>query len=106
MPTASAAAALMAKFGLVPSQGAYAYLQSSAMGGYGGALVQGVTRAGSGVVGASQWLNSYYRRGQVEPSKVEDDDAAAADVGEEATTRGERVVEVVVDEPATMKAKL
>ena len=33
----------MAKFGVVPSRGAYAYLQSSAMGGYGSALVQGVT---------------------------------------------------------------
>lgn len=49
----------MSKFGVVPSKGAYAYLQSAAMGGYGGAMVQGVTRAGSGLLGGAQWLNQY-----------------------------------------------
>jgi hypothetical protein len=70
MPTGSAAAALMAKFGVGPSRAAYAYLQSSAMGGYGSPLVQGLTRAGSVVLGASPWLNSHMH-GR-EPSKVDD----------------------------------
>lgn len=60
--TGSAAAALMAKFGVVPSKGAYAYLQSAAMGGYGSAVIQGVTRAGSGLFGGAQWLNQYLHR--------------------------------------------
>lgn len=94
MPTGSAAAALMARFGLVPSRGAYAYLQSSAMGGYGSALVRGVTRAGPGVFEASQWLNSYLH-GR-EPSQADN------------TAVGERPQEggVEADEPAEMKAKL
>lgn len=49
----------MAKFGVVPSKGAYAYLQSTAMGGYGSPVVQGLTRAGSGLLEGSQWLNKY-----------------------------------------------
>lgn len=64
------------------------------MGGYGSALVQGVTRAGSGVLGGSQWLNSYLH-GR-ETSKADD------------TARVERSQEggVKADEPAEMKAKL
>lgn len=92
--TGSAAAALMAKFGLVPSHGAYAYLQSSAMGGYGSALVQGLTRAGSGVVGGSQWLNSYLHGRKT--SKA--DDTAGVERSQEGG--------VEVDEPAELKAKL
>ena len=49
----------MGKFGVVPRRGTYAHLQSSAMGGYGSALVQGATRAGSVVLEVSQWPNSY-----------------------------------------------
>ncbi len=90
----SAAAALMAKFGVVPSRGAYAYLQSSAMGGYGSALVQGVTRAGSAVFGASQWLNSYLHGWEL--SKANDT----------ARVESSREGGVEVDEPAEMKAKL
>jgi hypothetical protein len=56
----SEAAALMTKFGVVPSRGAYAYLQSSAMGGYGSTLVQGVTRARSVALEALDWLTSYW----------------------------------------------
>lgn len=84
----------MAKFGVVPGRGAYAFLQSSAMGGYGSALVQGVTRAGSGVIEASQWLNSYLHR--QEPSKTDN------------TAGGERPQEsgVEADEPVEMKAEL
>ena len=94
MPTGSAAAALMARFGVVPSRGAYAFLQSSTMGGYGSAFVQEVTRAVSGVLGASQGLNSYMHGW--EPSKV--DDAA---VGQK--PQKERLE---ADEPAELKAKL
>lgn len=95
MPTGSPAAALMASFGVVPGEGAYVCLQSSAKGGDGSPLVQGVTRAESGVFGVSQFLDSYlYGR---EPSKL--DDAAA--VGE--MPQEERVE---ADEPAELKAKL
>lgn len=54
----STEAALMAKFGAVPSRGGYAIFQSSAMGGYGRAVVQGVTRAGSVAFGASELVTS------------------------------------------------
>ena len=84
----------MAKFGVGPSRGAYAYLQSSDMSGYGSALVRGVTRAGSGVLGGSQWLNSYLH-GR-ETSMV--DDTAGVERSQEGG--------VEVDEPAEMKAKL
>ena len=84
----------MAKFRVVPSRGAYAYLQSSAMGGYGSALVQGLTRAGSGVLGGSQWLNSYLH-GR-ETSKA--DDTAGVERPQDGGLE--------VDEPAEMKAKL
>ena len=94
MSTGSAAAALMARFGVVPSRGAYAYIQSSAMGGYGSALVQGVTRAGSGVLEGSQWLSSYLH-GR-ETSKA--DDSAGVKRPQEGGAE--------VDEPAEMKAKL
>lgn len=50
----------MAKVGALPSGGLFAYLQSTAMGGYGVPVVQGVTRAGSAVVVASNWLISYW----------------------------------------------
>ena len=86
----------MAKFGVGPSRGAYAYLQSSAMGGYGSALVQGLTRAGSGVVGGSQWLNSYLHA--LETSKADDDTAG--------TKRPQEGGVVEVDEPAEMKTEL
>ena len=59
MSTVSVAAALMAKMRIVPSHSFYAYLQSAAMGGYGKATVQGVTRAASGLLGGAQWLNEY-----------------------------------------------
>lgn len=70
MLTGSAAAALMAKFGVVPSRGAYAYLQSAAMGGYGNALVQGMTRAGAGLLEGAQWLEQYLHG--LETSKIDD----------------------------------
>lgn len=84
----------MAKFGVVPSRGAYAYLQSSAMGGYGSALVQGVTRAGSGVLGGSQWLNSYLHGRET--------NKAVDTVGVGRPQEGR----VELDEPAEMKVKL
>jgi hypothetical protein len=84
----------MGKLGVIPSRSAYAYLQSSAMGGYGNALVQGVTRAGSGVFEASHWLNSYQHG--PEPSKVEDI------AGSERSQAGG----VETDEPVKVQAKL
>lgn len=94
MSIGSAAAALMARFGVVPSRSAYAYLQSSAMGGYGSGLVQGVTRVGSGVLGGLQSLNSYlHGRGT---DKVDDS------AGVERLQKGG----AEVGEPAEMKVKL
>ena len=84
----------MAKFGVVPSRSAYAYLQSSAMGGYGSALVQGVTRAWSGVFEGSLWLNSYLH-GR-EPSNA--DDTARMETPQQGA--------VEADESAELKAKL
>lgn len=40
-------------------KGLYAILQSSRMGGYGKPIVEGLTRAGCGVLGGSQGLGSY-----------------------------------------------
>lgn len=94
LSTGSAAAALMAKLGVVPSKGAYAYLQSAAMGGYGSALAQGVTRAGSVAGEASSWLTSYWRGAT--SSRVDDN------------AEGERSQEagVKADMPLKVKAKL
>lgn len=84
----------MAKFGVVSSRGAYAFLQSSAMGGYGSALVQGVARVGSGILGSSQWLNAYLQeRGT---SKIDDT----------AELKRRQEGEGKVDEPAKVKANL
>jgi hypothetical protein len=63
------------------------------MGGYDSELIQEVTRAGSEILGGSQWLNSYLH-GR-ETNKADD------------TARVKRSQEGVVkaDEPAEMKAK-
>ena len=84
----------MTRLGVVPRAGAYAYVQSSTMGGYGSGLVQRVTRAGLGVVEASYILRSSWHESQ--SSKVGDN------------AGGERPKEgrVETDEPLKVKAKL
>jgi hypothetical protein len=90
MPIGSAAAALMGKLGVVSGRSAYAYIQSSAMGGYGSALVQGVTRAGSGAFEASLWLNPYQHG--PESSKV--DDIAGGERSQEGGVEADKLAKV------------
>lgn len=60
----SAAAAIQAGAGNVAAGGAFATLQSAAMGGYGGAVVSGLVRAGAAVMGGLGWLTGLGDGGQ------------------------------------------
>lgn len=80
----------MSKTGVIRAGSRYAHLQSAAMGGYGAAVVQGVTRAGSVTFGASQRLLSHGQKSKA-------DDVAA---GEETSKEPETGAE------APLKAKL
>jgi hypothetical protein len=77
----SAAAAIQASAGNVAAGGAFATLQSAAMGGYGGAVVGGLVRAGAVVMGGLGWLTGLRVAGQEKAGVVVAE--VEADRGEE-----------------------
>ncbi len=83
----------MAKYGIIPSKGVLASLQSAGMGGYGSALVQGGTRAGSAAVLVSDWLHSLWYGAESSRAK----DNAGGETSQEA--------EVEANAPLKLKAK-
>lgn len=84
----------MSKYGIIPSKGVLASLESAGMGGYGSAMVQGWTRVGSGAVLVSDGLTSLWRGAKLSRTK----DSVGAKTLQEA--------EVEADALLKLKAKL